>query len=148
VRWLIDTSIIIRWLLPQDAQHQVTRAAILELRRRGYSVYITAQNITEFWSVATRPRNVNGLGMTPEQAQHRVQLLLRAFVLLPETPEIFPFWFRLVNQHSVSGRQVHDTRLVAVMMTHGATHLPTFNHTDFARFSALITPVNPLNGLP
>lgn len=146
--WLIDTSIIIRWVLTRDPQHHLTRAIILEMRRRGYAICITGQNITEFWSVATRPRNVNGLGMTPDQATSRVHLLLRTFVLLPEKADIFPHWFHLVSQYQVSGRQVHDTRLVAVMLAHGATHLLTFNDTDFTRFASLITPVNPINGLP
>ncbi|MEI9814849.1 MAG: hypothetical protein WDO18_20395 [Acidobacteriota bacterium] len=31
--------------------------------------------------------------------------------------------------------KVHDTRLVAVMRTHGVAQIVTFNVADFARFS-------------
>jgi predicted nucleic acid-binding protein len=44
----------------------------------------------------------------------------------------------------VSGRQVHDARLVAAMKVHNVTHLLTFNTDDFKRFSEIMV-VNPLN---
>ena len=50
------------------------------------------------------------------------------------------------------GKQVHDTRIVAVMLTYNVTHLLTFNVPDFLRFQALppglgigITVVHPQN---
>ncbi len=37
--------------------------------------------------------------------------------------------------YGVSGVQVHDARLVAAMISHGATHILTFNTADFARYA-------------
>jgi hypothetical protein len=42
----------------------------------------------------------------------------------------------------VKGKQVHDARLVAAMVSHKMTHLLTFNIDDFKRFSEIIS-VNP-----
>jgi predicted nucleic acid-binding protein len=62
--------------------------------------------------------------------------------LLPDTPDIYPEWRRLVLAIGVSGRQVHDARLAAVMRAHGVTHILTFNASDFTRYPG-ITVVHP-----
>jgi predicted nucleic acid-binding protein len=36
-----------------------------------------------------------------------------------------------VKAHDIKGKKVHDARLVATMLTHGVTHLLTFNTDDF-----------------
>ena len=64
------------------------------------------------------------------------------FPVLPDTPEIFSEWERIVVQHKVSGKQAHDARLVAAMNVHNLTQLLTFNTSDFKRFTG-ITAVNP-----
>ncbi|MEI6442036.1 MAG: hypothetical protein WCO29_02610 [Nostocales cyanobacterium ELA583] len=38
------------------------------------------------------------------------------------------------------GVNVHDARLVAVILAHGLTHILTFNISDFKRYSNQITP--------
>ncbi len=45
------------------------------------------------------------------------------------------------------GKQVHDARLVAAMITHHITHLLTFNIDDFKRFSAIVV-VHPRSVTP
>jgi predicted nucleic acid-binding protein len=37
--------------------------------------------------------------------------------------------------HSISGVQVHDARIVAAMHVHGVKRIITFNTRDFARFA-------------
>jgi predicted nucleic acid-binding protein len=63
-------------------------------------------------------------------------------VLLPDGPPVYAAWRDLVAAHSVSGKQVHDARLVAAMMVHGVTHLLTLNTADFTRYRE-ITAVHP-----
>ncbi len=46
-------------------------------------------------------------------------------------------WLDLCTRHAVRGRQAHDTRLVAVMLAHGITHLVTLNAGDFERYSEI-----------
>jgi predicted nucleic acid-binding protein len=71
-----------------------------------------------------------------------VRHLLDQFQLLDEAPAAFSNWLHLVASHAVTGKQVHDARLVAVMQAHGVTHLLTFNVADFRRYSD-ITVVHP-----
>lgn len=57
------------------------------------------------------------------------------FLLLPETPDIYPAWKALVQAADVVGKQVHDARLVAVCHVYGITHILTFNVRHFARLA-------------
>lgn len=40
------------------------------------------------------------------------------FLVLPDVPEIYPEWKRLILQYGVVGVNVHDARLVASMLVH------------------------------
>jgi predicted nucleic acid-binding protein len=84
------------------------------------------------------------LGLSVAQAEAEVISLKTLFALLPDTPEIFSEWEKIVLQYRVSGKQAHDARLVAAMRVHNLTHLLTFNTADFKRFS-FITAVSPQN---
>ena len=140
--YLLDTNILLRLLDRASVSHAVALAAVSRLLAAGHELYITAQNLIEFWAVATRPVGVNGLGWDVAHTRSVVSDLMDRFPLLDETPDILARWLRLVSVEGVSGRQVHDARIVAVMETHGVTHLLTFNAEDFRRYSA-ITVVHP-----
>jgi predicted nucleic acid-binding protein len=64
------------------------------------------------------------------------------FRLAPDTPDIYPTWRQIVASVGVSGVQVHDARLAAVMRVHGLSHILTLNPTDFARYPG-VTVVHP-----
>jgi hypothetical protein len=49
---------------------------------------VAPQNVVEFWSVATRPVNENGLGMDARRADAEITTLLRLFRLLPYRQEV------------------------------------------------------------
>jgi predicted nucleic acid-binding protein len=84
----------------------------------------------------------NGLGFTPDQAARYVDRFQTFFDLLPETPEIFPTWRKIVLDYKVSGIQVHDARIVAAMMVHQVDQLLSFDLDDFKRYRG-ITVVHP-----
>src|ERR1051326_7913274 len=116
--YLLDSNILLRWVQLTAVEHPITVSAIRILRLRGENLFITPQNIVEFWSVTTRPVNVNGLGLTPAQAELELRQLEALFPLLPYTGAIHAIWRQLVVAAKVSGRQVHDARLAAVMRAH------------------------------
>ena len=97
----------------------------------GVTCYITSQILVEFWVVATRPTDVNGLGWTVKKTQQEINEFLSQFSLLAETADIFLFWLSLVSEYDIKGKRTHDIRLIAVMKTYNITHLLTFNPTDF-----------------
>lgn len=144
--YLADTNILVRYLDRSDPKYPLVRHAIRTLRANGHQTQASAQNFIEFWNVATRPIAHNGLGWTRPFALRMLRLLERVFPLLPDNADIYPEWRQLVTTVGVSGVQVHDARLAAVMLTHGVTHILTFNTADFARYAGLgIQAVDPLS---
>ena len=125
--------------------HSRVRAAVRILRAEGHRLRATPQNCVEFWNVATRPTDKNGLGLEPADADRLLRLVERLFPVLPDVPAVYPQWRQLVVECGVSGVQVHDARLVAAMKVHSVTHILTFNVIDFVRYAALgIVAVDPL----
>lgn len=138
----VDTNVLLRSIEHGHVAQPIAKNGLFALRDRGEILSIFPQNLIEFWAVATRPVINNGLGLSIAAAEREVIRLKTLFALLPDTPEIFSFWEKMVVQYQVSGKQVHDARLVAAMSVHNLTQLLTFNTTDFKRFTA-ITAVSP-----
>jgi hypothetical protein len=112
---LLDTNILLRGLDRRHLQCRTVRRALIMLRRQGMQPCLAAQNVVEFWAVATRPVDANGLGMSCAWAAAQIARMKRFFVILTESADVQPEWERLVVQHTVSGKKVHDARLVATM---------------------------------
>ena len=135
--YLIDTNILVRLILPQDPLNPAAAGAVDELKRRGEKTCVAAQNLIELWSVATRPAEVNGLGMTVEKVKSEIEQIEKMFRVLDDFASVYKRWKDLVISHSVRGRQVHDARLVALMLEHKIGNILTFNVDDFARYSEI-----------
>jgi len=140
--FLLDTNLLLR-LSDGNSPHQaLADQSIKRLRLRGDWPCLTAQNLIEFWAVATRPVNANGFGWDAQKTRVEIDQLLNKFPLLDDMPAIFTNWVNLVTTHDVKGKKAHDARLVAVMQAHGVTHLLTFNTDDFKSYIG-ITLVHP-----
>jgi predicted nucleic acid-binding protein len=133
--YLIDTSVLVRLANTADVAHGIAAQAVVELHRRGETLHIAPQNLIEFRNVATRPVSVNGLGLSVAEAEAKAVVFEAVFPLAAETPDIYPTWKSLVAALGVSGKQVHDARLVAICHVHKLTHLLTFNVGHFVRLS-------------
>jgi predicted nucleic acid-binding protein len=143
---LLDTNVLVRLANAADASFAVALDAVTTLHGRSEIIHITAQNLIEFRSVATRPLSMNGLGFDSLKAEIQAAEFEAAFPLLPETPEIFLAWKSLIGATGAIGKQVHDARLVAVCHAHRISHLMTFNVGHFARYAACapgVTVINP-----
>jgi len=140
--YLVDTNVLLRIIQVNHSMHADAIRAAATLADQGHELFVIGQNLIEFWAVATRPESSNGLALSIADTAAHLTTFQQTFTILPDTPEIFLEWQRLVEAHSVSGRQVHDARLVAAMLAHEVTHLLTFNDADFKRYTE-ITTVNP-----
>lgn len=133
-QYLIDTNVLLRLVAPTGAQYSQAIQAVKALLSRGDALFLTPQVVMEFWSVATRPRDVNGYGWTTAEVETEVAKLLAQFPILPETPAVFSQWLRLVGLRGTVGKQVHDAHIVAVLNAHNVSNLLTFNVGDFAGY--------------
>ena len=143
---LVDTNILVRLANTADSNNAIADRAIMLLHRCSETVHITAQNLVEFRNVATRPKIVNGLGMSNSDTEAKAAEFEAGFPLLEETPALFLAWKSLVGAAGVIGKQVHDARLVAVCHVHKVTHVLTFNVaqlTTLATFGPGLIVVDP-----
>ena len=136
-RYLMDTNILLRYADTGASQHSLIMKALETLALRQDEVVMAPQTIYEFWSVATRPADKNGLGWATTKVSTVVDQVTKRFPLLPDAPSVFENWLELVTQYDVKGKQVHDARLVAAMQTHSVRDLLTLNIKDFERYSEI-----------
>jgi predicted nucleic acid-binding protein len=118
---------------------RMARNALRTLYQQGNELYVTPQNISEFWDVCTRPVDVNGLENSIAGTDRLTSRIETFFTVLPDSVEAFRAWRRLIVANEVRGAKVHDARLVAIMQVHGLKHLLTFNTADFKRFENVTT---------
>jgi predicted nucleic acid-binding protein len=135
--YLADTNILLRLMHRSDPEHQLVREAIRTLRRRGERIFYASQNLVEFWRVCTRPISANGFGLSIAETNGRAKVIERLYTLAPELPDVHRQWRALVVIHAVSGIQVHDAKLVALMRVHGLVDLLTLNVADFQRYPGI-----------
>lgn len=135
---LLDSNILIRQFDIASPLRAQALSSVESLIKAREDVVIFPQVVIEFWSVVTRPIKVNGLGWTPAQAEAAINNLPSAIRLIPETSTIFEEWRRLVVALGVSGKNVHDAKLVAAMNVHQISHILTFNEEDFRRYAGIV----------
>lgn len=137
MKFLVDTNILVRLSASDSPLRPACKHVLGQLIGRGDMLFGCAQVMIEFWTVATRPKHVNGLGLTPAEAEAALRDAEQMLTFLPEPPDIAVRWRLLAQKHNVRGKQAHDTRLAAFMDAHGLTNLLTLNGADFTRFTQL-----------
>ena len=95
------------------------------------------QIFAEFWNVATRPTDRNGMGMSHAEAHQEVVKLEAFLSVLAESLDVYAEWKRLVLAHEVTGVQAHDARIAAAMNVYGIRRIFTFNGDDFRRYPGI-----------
>jgi predicted nucleic acid-binding protein len=142
---LVDTGILLRLINESDPLHSDVERAINALIIRHEDLLITTQNIAELWNVATRPTANNGLALSSSAITKLYEDTIEpACAVLVETKFLPVVLRRLLTQYNVIGKQVHDARLVAMMLVWQVDSLLTLNDRDFRRYEpegiTIITP--------
>ena len=70
--------------------HGIALTAVKKLFADGHNLCLIPQNLIEFWNVATRPADKNGLGWTTAQTDSDIAGLESTFTILPDSPAIYP----------------------------------------------------------
>jgi len=82
MRVLVDTNILLRSAQPIHPPCAQAAQAVSKLIRQKDAVFFCSQNIAEFWNVATRPADLNGLGLSHEEVLQEVSSIERLLTLL------------------------------------------------------------------
>ncbi len=133
--YLLDTGILLRIVDTSDQLHDLVRRAVEALAIQKEGLFITNQNVAEFWNVATRPLTANGLGLPAATVADLLENIIEpTFGLLIETDGLFVEFKRLGRKYQFLGKQAHDARLVAMMLCWKVEKLLTLNDRDFRRY--------------
>lgn len=133
--YLLDTGILIRLVDRKDPLHDIVIRSVKNLLANGQSLFISTQNAAEFYNVATRPIVANGLGLPPSIAAAILTSVIEPIcAILVEQLTLYGELKRIVVQYGVSGKQIHDARLVAMMLTWNIDKILTLNERDFRRY--------------
>jgi predicted nucleic acid-binding protein len=135
--YLLDANILFRSADVASEHHLMVTDAIANLFAQGISVLICMQSITEFWAVATRPVEANGLGFTTSLAREHAETFLALYGFVPDVTNTMSIWLDLVTKHQVRCKPTHDVKLVALMMAHDLKRILTVNTSDFKRFAEI-----------
>ena len=100
----------------------------------GLRLAASGQVVREYLVVATRPLEVNGLGLSVPDAAGNVNEFLRRLELYDETEDVSMRLRQLAITHGLRGKRLHDANIVATMAAHGISTLLTQNGADFAPF--------------
>ena len=139
---LVDSNVLLRLALRDNSDHKIVQSAVAKLQGANAALFFTHQNISEFWNVATRPKEQNGFGLSVAEVAREVQNIERGLTFLPDSETLYREWRRVVVEYQVRGLQVLDARLAAAMLVHRIPHILTLNGEDFRRYRG-ITAVHP-----
>ncbi len=135
---VVDTNVLLEATTPSRRLHRRALRVLNEWPRQGVSLRTSGQVLREYLVVATRPAEVNGLGLEIDSALANVAQLRSRLLFLDERAAVFEHLERLVRELGCRGKQVHDANLVATALVHGVGHILTINVGDFRRFSPYV----------
>jgi len=137
---LLDTSLVVAATVEVHPSHKAASEFIDELVSGPAQPCITPQVCREFLVVLTR-QPVSGRVFSLNEAIAALEVWTTGCAILGEDEVSLRECIRLVRQHGVLGKQVHDCNIVATMLAHGVRRLATRNPGDFKRYHAEISVV-------
>ncbi|TVR70900.1 MAG: hypothetical protein EA427_05160, partial [Spirochaetaceae bacterium] len=97
----------------------------------GIHCAVTGQILREYLVVATRPADVNGLGLSLEDALSNMTVFRGRTVFLEESEAVSRELEALVRRYGITGKRVHDANIAAVLAVYRVPYLITANRDDF-----------------
>jgi len=141
-RVFCDTNIILRAYHDVFPQHKGVKATFDRLLADGSDLWISRQVIREYLVQVTHAHTFT-TPLTSEQAVQHVSNVLQTCQVVDENRSTTDALLMLLREYSVSGKQVHDANIVAVMLANGIDTLLTLNTADFRRYEDRITLLAP-----
>jgi predicted nucleic acid-binding protein len=132
---LVDTNVLLSATAPLRPLHRAALAVLNDWPNQGVILVTTSQVLREYLVVATRPAEVNGLGLGVDDALSNVAAFRGRMRLLTDSESAWDRLRSLIATHGCMGKQIHDANVVATALSFGVTRLVTANLGDFARFS-------------
>ena len=147
---LADTNVYLSATDRSRANHGDAWRFFQQCTAAGIHCAVTGQILREYLVVATRPVDVNGLGLSLDHALSNVSEFRGRIVYLEENEAVSRELAVLIRRHSITGKRVHDANIAAVLSVHRIPYLITANKDDFATFESLflMTPEEAVAAFP
>lgn len=133
-RVFVDTNVLLAATDRDRSQHQNALTFLDEGLRGSLRLFVTGQIFREYLVVATRPQEVNGLGLSPQEALKNVRGFKSVLQILSEDDKTASGLMTMIQKHGLKGKRIHDANLIASMDRHGLRQLKTYNPSDFKTF--------------
>lgn len=134
---VLDTNVLIYSVAAEAPQHLASRALLdAVMSDPGVTFYVTSQILCEFYSVVTSPRRMT-VALSSTEALAALADFLAFLQVLPIPGRAVEGWMDLLRRRSVTGADVFDLQLVAVMLVNNVRCIYTFNAADFEHFPEL-----------
>ncbi|MDZ7289249.1 MAG: PIN domain-containing protein [candidate division KSB1 bacterium] len=132
----VDTNVWVARIIEDHVFHQRAHVKLNQLVEQEELFCLSGQIIRELISVCSLGRNLSR-PLCWDELRQQVDALLAQTILLNENETSTRKLVELGEHYQVIGKQIHDTNIVATMLTHGITRLVTFNPDDFRRFTEI-----------
>ena len=133
---LVDTNVLLSATALHRPLHGAALTVLNDWPNRGVVLAASSQVFREYLAVATRPVEVNGLGLDVSDALANVAAFRARMRLLVESEPVWDRLQTLIAHYGCKGKQIHDANVVASALAWGVGKLVTANAGDFNRFAA------------
>lgn len=134
--WLIDTNVLIYSFDQTCPLHAPSYQFIERSITANWNLFISHQNLLEFFAVVTNPRRVEH-PLSIEDAFQKIAVYVSSFTLIAPLRETFFTFTRLLTKYSTFRERIFDLYLVATALDNGVNQICTWNIKDFKRFSEI-----------
>ncbi|HEX5716122.1 MAG TPA: PIN domain-containing protein [Thermoanaerobaculia bacterium] len=131
---LLDTNVLLSATAPHRPLHQAALVVLNDWPNQTIPLATSTQVFREYLVVATRPAEVNGLGLGLDEALANLAAFRARMRLLLENEQAWDRLRALLATYGSLGKQIHDANLVATSLASGVARLVTANVEDFRRF--------------
>ena len=135
----LDTNVLLSATDTGRVFHAAANDILTNAARRGLHLAVSGQILREYAVVATRPLEVNGFGMKPEEALHNIRTFRSVTAFFEEIEATSDTLMNLVDTYHIIGQRIHDASIISTMIAHQLATLVTENIADFREFSDIET---------
>ena len=129
----LDTNILVYASADTSPFHTAALDALTVLETSGVQLWISRQVMREYLATLIRPK----MGIGTAELVNAVRSFELRYQVAEDSPLVTAQLLLFLEQ-GIS-RQVHDTNIVATMLTYGVPRILTNNPGDFMPFQSLIT---------
>jgi len=129
----VDTNILVYCNNKDSSYCKPAREKLDEFITKGNILFTSDQVLREYLVIMTRS-GILEKPISPELAVDDIKRMQEQFNVLFPDDKTLEILSDLIVTHGISGKRVHDTAIVSLMLANGISHILTNNVDDFKTF--------------